>query len=251
MLTRRNRPDRLARPGCQGAAATFGSIAGVGQAVGQSLALAVAAAVSPFPVIGIVLMLTSPRARSNGTAFLLGWLVGCAAVGTAVLVLSTGADASDSSGPATWTGIVRIVLGVLLVFLSRKYWRGRPRGGEEAELPGWMAAIDSFTTRRAAGMGFLLSAANPKNLLLTVGGAVAIAQTGISARDQAIAMAIFVAIASAGVGIPFLLHLALGDRAARTLAQAKTWMAMNNDAIMAILLLVIGAKLIGDGIGAL
>jgi len=90
-----------------------------------------------------------------------------------------------------------------------------------------------------------------KNGLLTVAGAIAIAQTGIAARDQAIAFLIFVMVASAGVGIPFTLHLALGERATRPLAQVKAWMATNNDAIMAIVLLVIGAKLIGDGIGAL
>jgi len=93
-----------------------------------------------------------------------------------VLVLATVADASESSGRVTCTGIVRIEVGVLLVFLSRKYWRRRPWGDEKPELPGWMAAIDSFTSGRAASMGVRPSAANPENALLTIGGAVAIAQ---------------------------------------------------------------------------
>ena len=42
------------------------------------LALAVAAAISPFPIIGVVMMLVTPRARSNGPMFLLGWLAGLA-----------------------------------------------------------------------------------------------------------------------------------------------------------------------------
>lgn len=84
-----------------------------------------------------------------------------------------------------------------------------------------------------------------------MGGAVSIAQTGISTGDQALALIIFVAIASAGVGIPFTLRLSLGDRATHALEGIKTWMAANNDAIMAVVLLVIGSKLLGDGIGTL
>ena len=47
------------------------------------------------------------------------------------------------------------------------------------------------------------------------------------------------------------LYFVLGDRATRLLDDLKTWMAANNAAIMAVLCLVIGAKLIGDGISGL
>jgi hypothetical protein len=141
----------------------------MGQAVGQVLPLGVAAALSPFPIIGVVLMLTARRATVNGLSFLLGWLVGCAALGAVVLVVADSGNASSATGPALWTGIARIVLGVLSLLVSVKYWRGRPRGEQEAELPSWMSAIDRFGAARAAGTGVLLSAANPKNALLIVG----------------------------------------------------------------------------------
>ena len=48
-----------------------------------------------------------------------------------------------------------------------------------------------------------------------------------------------------------MIYFALGDRATRILDELKTWMAANNGAIMAVLCLVIGAKLIGDGISGL
>jgi hypothetical protein len=41
---------------------------------------------------------------------------------------------------------------------------------------------------------------------------------------------------------------ALGDRSGRILASLRDWMAQHNAAIMAVLCLVIGAKLIGDAI---
>jgi hypothetical protein len=48
----------------------------VGEAIGQSLPLAIGVALSPIPIIAVVLMLTTPRARADGPAFVLGWLVG-------------------------------------------------------------------------------------------------------------------------------------------------------------------------------
>ncbi len=42
--------------------------------------------------------------------------------------------------------------------------------------------------------------------------------------------------------------LRMGQRAAGLLARLEGWMAHNNAVIMAVLLLVIGAKLIGDAI---
>ena len=120
-------------------------------------------------------MLATPRGGVNGSSFLLGWLVGLSVVGTIVLLLSGG---SGGGSPATWVGVVSLLLGVALIVLAGLQWRRRPRGGTTA-LPGWMASIDRFGPVKSAGLGLALSAANPKNLLITVGAATAIAQTGI------------------------------------------------------------------------
>ena len=43
-------------------------------------------------------------------------------------------------------------------------------------------------------------------------------------------------------------YLALGERSRRILDDLKAWMSQNNAAIMAVLCLIIGAKLIGERI---
>ena len=53
----------------------------MGQAIGGSLPLAVGIALSPIPIIAVVLMLTSRRAKVNGPTFVLGWLIGLGIVG--------------------------------------------------------------------------------------------------------------------------------------------------------------------------
>ncbi len=218
------------------------------EAIGQILAFAVAAAISPIPIIGVILMLGTPRARSNGPAFILGWVVGVAGVGTIVLIASGGASASDQGQPADWVNALKLALGGALLLVAVKQWRKRPRGGEEAEMPTWMRSVDHFTAGRAAALGAAFSAANPKNLLLIVGAAAAIAQTGASAGAQAAALAIFTLIATLGTAVPVALYFALGDRSRPTLESVQDWMRQNNAAIMTILCLVIGAKLIGDAI---
>ena len=92
---------------------------------------------------------------------------------------------------------------------------------------------------------------NPKNLLLTVGAAAAIAQTGIPAGEQAVALAVFIVVGTLGPGIPVAIYFAMGERAERLLDGLKTWMGVHNPAIMAVLCMVIAAKLIGDGISGL
>jgi threonine/homoserine/homoserine lactone efflux protein len=223
----------------------------VGQAIGQVIAFGVGVALSPIPIITVVLMLASPKARSNGPAFLLGWIVGLTLLGTIVLFAASGAEASESGAPATWVSVLKIVLGVLLLLVAARQWRGRPHGEVEPELPGWMRTIDTFTAPRSAGIAAVLSTINPKNLILTVAAGAAIAQTGASTGDQAVALAVFVVLGALGPGIPVAIYFLMHDRAAAILEGLRAWMVRENATITAVLCLIIGAKLIGDAITSL
>lgn len=223
----------------------------MGEAIGQVLSLGVGVALSPLAIVAAVLLLSTPRGRLTGATFLLGWIAGLAAAGTVVLLISSGANASEGGEPASWVNVLKLVLGGLLLLVALRRWRGRPRDGAEAPMPGWMQAIDRFTPARAAGLAVLLSALNPKNLLLAVGAAAAISQTGVPAGEQAIALATFVLIGAAGPGAPVVIYLTVGERSRRMLEELRAWMATNNPAIVAVLCLLIGAKLIGDGISGL
>ncbi|MCW2984072.1 MAG: hypothetical protein JWR63_1642 [Conexibacter sp.] len=223
----------------------------MGEAIGQVLSFGVGVSLSPVPIIAVVLMLATPRGATNGPAFLLGWVIGLAAAGTIILLASSGAGASDDGAPATWTSILELVLGLGLVALAVKQWGGRPRGDAEPALPKWMSSIDAFTPVRSVAMGVALSAINPKNLLLVAGAAAAIAATGSSSGDQAVALAVLVVVGTLGPGAPVAIFFLMGERAQEVLDGLKSWMVRENAAIMAVLCLVIGAKLIGDAISGL
>lgn len=220
-------------------------------AIGQILPMAIAVAIVPIPVIAMVLMLGSPRAARTGPAFAIGWLVGLGIVGGVTLIVATGNATADSGQPAMWASILKLVIGLAFLLLAGKTWRNRPKAGEETEMPKWMAKIDTFTPAKALRVGVLLAAANPKNLALVIAAATTIAEAGLSDGQEAVALIVFILVASVTVLTPLVIYFVLGARSATILDGLKTWMAANNATIMIVLLLVIGVVLIGNAIAEL
>jgi threonine/homoserine/homoserine lactone efflux protein len=220
------------------------------QAIGDLLPAAVGVALSPVPIIAVILMLATPRARSNGPAFAVGWVLGLVVVSVIVLLVAGGADDPDS---ATSSGIswLKVAVGLLFLVMAAGQWRGRPAPGEEASMPSWMATIDTFTPVRSLLLGAALSGVNPKNLALTGAAAASIAQAGLSGGDSALAVTVFVVVGSLTVAGPVLFYVVAADRAAGPLASTKDVMAQHNAVIMMVVLLVLGAKILGEGIGVI
>ncbi|HEU0019208.1 MAG TPA: GAP family protein [Thermoleophilaceae bacterium] len=221
----------------------------LGQAIGDLIPAALAVALSPIPIVAVVLVLGAPRARTAGPAFATGWIVGLVAVSVAVLALVAPGSDSDSDDPGlAW---LKLAIGVMFLFMAARQWSKRPRDGAEPDAPAWMATVDRATPARAALLGLVLSAANPKNLALTLAAVASIAEVGLDTADEAIAIAAFVAIGSLSVAGAVLFHQLGGARSARPLDAVKWFMSHNNATIMMVVLLLLGAKLIGDGIAGL
>ncbi len=222
----------------------------MGQAIGGLLPSAIGVALSPVPIIAVILMLGTPRARTNGPLFAAGWILGLVVVSVVVLLAASGAH-NPNSGSSTAVNTITLVIGLLLLFMAFKQWQSRPEPGTEPPVPKWTQAIDRFGRGRSFVLGAGLSGANPKNLALTVAAAASIAQAGLSAGGATVAIFVFVVIGSVTVAGPVVLYLAAGERAAAPLAKIKQFMAEHNAVIMMVVLLVLGAKLIGNAIGGL
>jgi threonine/homoserine/homoserine lactone efflux protein len=216
--------------------------------IGDILALAVGVAISPIPIIAVVLLLSTPKGKGNSLSFLLGWLIGLGLVGVIVLLVADPAGASEEGAPAAWVGWLILILGVLAIVLGIRQFLGRPRAGEEPPMPKWMGAIDKFKPGQSFGIGFVLAAVNPKNLTLTLAAAATIAGAGLTGADPYIVLAVFVIIGTLGLAIPIGIYFLGGDKASETLAELRHWLAVNNASIMAVLFVVIGAKLVGNGL---
>ena len=219
--------------------------------IGEILPLALGIAISPIPIIAAILMLLSPRAKVTSVGFLLGWVLGILfAVGLFTMlssVIPSGSD--DETHPVV--AVIQLALGALLLLLAVRQWRGRPKRDEEPTMPKWMQAIDHVSFPRAAGLGFLLSAVNPKNLLLAAGAGLAIGGGDLDAGSIALAIGIFTVVAASTVLVPVVGYLVAAERLRRPLDALRVWLSRENATIMSVLLLVLGVVVIGKGIGQL
>ena len=217
------------------------------EVIGEILPLAVGIAVSPIPIIAAILMLLSPRAKGTSVGFLIGWLAGIVVAIVLFTLLST-VISQDAGAPSPMAGIIKIILGVLLLFLAIKQWRARPAEGREASMPKWMSAIDSMTPGKALGLGFSLAAVNPKNLLMAISAGLIVGGAGLTVGQTTVVIIIFVLLAASTVLVPVIGYLIASARLAGPLDKLREWLVGNNAVIMAILLLVIGVAVIGKGL---
>ena len=217
--------------------------------IGEILPLAVGVAISPVPVIAAILMLLSPKARVTSVGFLIGWVIGIIVAVTVFTLLSSTLPEQDPEASKPVQGVIQLLLGAGLLLLAIGQWRKRPKAGESPALPKWMQAIDKVTFITALGLGFLLSALNPKNLIMAAGAGLDIGSAELSAGAVALVVAVFTVIAASTVMIPVLGYLVAADKFRGPLDSLRTWLAKENSLIMAILLLLIGVSMIGKGIG--
>lgn len=218
------------------------------EGIGEVLTFAAGVAISPVPIIAVILMLFSQRAKVNGPMFLLGWVGALTIISFVVYFLSDAGDASTDSGTSDTVSGGKVVLGALLLVLAVRKWRNRPAPGEVPDMPKWMGGIDELTPAKALGLGLLLAGVNPKNLILTVGAAASLAQLGLSTSDAVGSLIVFVAAASLTIAIPVVFYLVGGSRARSTLDDLKGWLTVHNDAVMAVLFLVFGVDLVATGL---
>jgi threonine/homoserine/homoserine lactone efflux protein len=222
----------------------------MGQVIGDLLPSAVGVALSPVPIIAVILMLGTPRAKTNGPAFAAGWVLGLAIVSVIVVLAASGSDDPDS-GTSTAVAVIELLIGALFLLMAFAQWRKRPEPGATAEMPKWMAAIDEFTPGKSFGLGAALSGANPKNLALTLAASATIAQAGLDGGGTTVSIIVFVIIGSLTVAGPVLFYVLAPQKAAGPLNSIKEFMSAHNAVIMMIVLLILGVKVLGQGIAGL
>ena len=216
------------------------------EAIKQSLPFAFGIALSPLPIAAIIMMLMSARARTNAPAFLLGWFLGLLLVG--VIVFMIPASQTEGGKPTDMAGLIRIALGILLLYFALIQWRSRPSPEDVVEVPKLISGFDTLGAGKSLLAGFMLVAIHPKNLLLCIAGAAAIDLNTSTLVSQLGAYKIFALIASSTVIFPMIPYLFARKRAADIFERWKDWLVRKNKVAMAMILLVLGIVLVYRGI---
>lgn len=208
--------------------------------------------VNPIPMMAVILILFSPRARATAPAFLAGWLLGMGVVvGILLLLVSPELTVAGGRERSTTSSVLKLLVGLVLLFLAVRQWRGRPERGTDTELPAWMTTLDRASPAAALRLGAFLSGVNPKVFAFNAAAVVAIVPAGLTLGQQLAVSSIYVLLASAGVAAPVIWYFVAHDSAVDTLSGWRVWLLSNYATMMAIVLLLFGVILFSKGLGLL
>jgi threonine/homoserine/homoserine lactone efflux protein len=213
----------------------------------ELIPLALVVALSPLSIIPAVLVLHSPRPRPTGLAYLLGWVVGLAAL-TQVFVEVSNLLGGGLDKPPGWAAYVRIVAGAALIAFGVYKWVTRKRS-EHA--PKWMSSFATITAPRAFVTAVVLVVVNPKVLFMCAAAGLAIGTEGAGRVGATFGVVYYVAIAASTVIAPILAYAVSGDRLDPALAKLRDWMEAQHAALVAAILVVLGLLVLYKGVHGL
>lgn len=205
------------------------------------LPAAIGFALSPLPLIALILVLFSRRARSNGPIFLLTLAVPVFFIPLAGgLIGQAAADPGDTASG----GWFRLVFGVLLLVLAvmnlRKY--------NDTDAPEVFDKIDGMGVGAVLVLGLTATVLNPKNLALLLAAGEAMQTAELDGAALVTASAAFALLAL----LPFLAivgyQLLGGESAARRLTSLKEVLLRNNHKVMFWVTGVLGTVFLAQAI---
>lgn len=221
----------------------------MGTAISAVLPLALGIALSPIPIIATILLLLSPRARASSVGFAAGWILGILTAVIVFLLCAAVISTPVVGGVRPVQGGIHLLLGVTLIGLSAHQFRSQARShGRPPELPRWMQGIGRLGFWDALGLGILLAAANPKNLVLGAAAGVVIGTSNLAVGNAVGAIAVYVLLAASTIVVPVVGFLVARDRLRRPLDSLRSWLERENAVIMGVVLLILGVVVIAKGL---
>ena len=212
--------------------------------IGLSIPIAIGLALSPLPIIAMVLALMSAGGRTRGTFLLLGRVLALVVVFAVVIGASDAITALADL--VSLPPVVKVVLGFALIVFGIVKWR--PKASGPAALPGWMTTLETASPPKAFGLGFLLTVANPKELGLLTAAGVTIGGAALTIPEEIVVALAVVFVACLSIAIPLLAAVVAPTWMTPRLQTMRAWLERNNSTIMAILLIVIGAIVAGGAL---
>jgi hypothetical protein len=201
-------------------------------------------AISPVPIVELILVIFSRRRVPNTVAFVLTLIVLSAA---AVAIGAAGEKATESSANHTSTAmaIVLLILGAVLLLVAVRNLQNRADTSE----PKVLQKIAGMGPPAAAFLALGATFVNPKNLVLLIaaGQTIGAATSG----SRLLIGGVFLLIATAPYTFAAGYALIGGAPANRNLDRARAWLIAHNRMIMGVICMLLGALLVVKAIGVL
>ncbi|MCO5215071.1 MAG: GAP family protein [Thermomicrobiales bacterium] len=218
------------------------------EVIGSLLPFALTIALGPIPIITIAIMLQTASPKRTGVGFAIGWMLGMTVLAVVLTMLSSQIPTGDADHPRRWLGLVQLLLGIGMLALAVKKIRSRIGSVEEAAVPGFLSSLADTTPARAVLVGVVVSAVNPKHIVLVLPVGTLILQHGLDTGQVIVAIALFVVISSITVAGAAIAYLASPERIGIVVDAGYRWMVRNMAVVSAAVLLLIGINILGKGI---
>ena len=216
------------------------------EAINQTLPMAFGITASPSPMLALVILLMTNRAKSNSIYFLLGWFGGLMLVGLFVLLIPE--LGAGTYGSPVDSGRIKIMLGALFLLLGIVVARQIPGRGKEAVPPGWQEKLDTFGFPQSIAFGFFFAVPNLKNASMVAAGMSTVNQFGMGMDQKLLILFLFCLIASIGVLIPPVIYLLFSNRVEPVFHSLKQWLIRNRALILFLILVIFGLLWMVQGI---
>ncbi|WP_223694233.1 GAP family protein [Leifsonia poae] len=237
----------------------------MGPLIVSLLPLAFGIALSPLAIMALVAVLLSRHGRTNGIAFLIGWVVAVVAVLAVSLWIFALVEVHARAQPPLWVPLVRLVLGLFLLLAAIVvYRRGSARNRQMAQavtpadvvqaapqLPGWLNAVESFKPGRSALLGFGIFVLNPVDASCAILAALDLQLASISTGAMVTTAIVFAVVGVLPIAVPVLFTLIRGEKAQPLLTASRGWIATHTNVLNAALLLVIAVLQLQKGLSTL
>jgi len=219
-------------------------------AIGETLPLATGLALSPVAIATAVILLMGRAGRTKTLVFGVGWFAALLLLATiAELVVET-VDAEDPGVAETGIDLVQLAFAGLFLGLAVLAWIKRPREDRDGE-PGILDRLDGLSTPGAFAMGLGQGVLVIKNVPLAVGAGARLGEAALGRGEAAFALVLFALIAALGVLVPLAIAAVGGQRIQPALVRTREWLDTNMTAISIVVLVILGAYFLGQGLGAL
>jgi len=219
------------------------------EALKEAFPMAIGLALSPFPVIALLMILMTPRAKGNALGLILGWYSGIYAIGCLIYFIP-GLE-SKQGEPTAISGVLRILVGLLLLIFAVRLWLQRPGANDQEGTPKIFKKMDTLDFWKSVALGSLFSAVNVKNMAFSAAGAARLNMFLSDDTEFFTSLAFFALMASTTLIFPLLIYILTGNKIEHSLLIWKKWLIKNNKVLLMLILTFISVILIKAGIGIL
>jgi threonine/homoserine/homoserine lactone efflux protein len=205
--------------------------------------IGLAITLEPIPLTAFILVLASQRGARKGAAFVLGWLLSLAIV-VGITVLATGnSPPKPNTAPSLTALAVKILLGLVLLFIALRTYRRLGRPKRPKKTPKWQAGVDNMSLGYALALATLVQ---PWGLIAA--GAATVVEAKLASWEDYLALAYFCLLAT-GAYVVMVIYATVRPEATQgMLTRLRLWIESHTDLLIMWVSLVVGCWLVGKSI---